>query len=364
MCSPFWYILSPIAFGLLGIFKLATYLKKLHNPQTTINHSPGLSLDILDPILKTEYFIQQSMRGFIKDLIQMLNNFSIPAKLTACIPSRSVTIIRLEVPSMRHAERISRLYHEIAVCMCADSSRVFYNGTQVTIEIANKTRSVIRIKEILKSTILLNQSNSVISLGLNTRGTQVNLNVSNLKRLVIAGDSQVEKQMMIECILLSSFYQKAKPINTVILDPHQMYTNYNLAHIKCYQGDFDVVLRKLKGPLLLVIHDLDYFYSSLTFQDFLKQSGDSVKIIASVSNPEVCSSFLQDHFVQRILFRMTKGRKVLAAKNLGIEGLLYESDMLYVDENGVTRIQTPIISSAEAVRVLKAVSELQAGSVS
>lgn len=195
--------------------------------------------------------ISQSAEGD-EELVQLsrqieikLKDFGILGKITEVHPGPVVTLFEFEPAPGVKVGRITALQDDLAMSIKASAVRIVAplpkKGT-VGIEVPNKHRDIVRLRDILESDLFQN-SESILSipLGKDTYGDPVVVDISTMPHLLIAGATGTGKSVCINALLLSMLY-KANPneLGLILIDP-------KILELSVYEG-----IPHLKVPVVTV----------------------------------------------------------------------------------------------------------------
>jgi hypothetical protein len=335
--SKLWVILIPIA--LLSLYFSLFFVRKSLKSRTK---KMAISPDLLDPILKVEFSIEKSIKSFVKDLVDMLAIFRIPCKVTACTPSQSLTIIKLLTDSEHQALRITKLGSEIAKCMCADAVRIVNNKNRISLEIANQIRPKLQMKQVVLTPLFSVDKSITLPLGMDDKGRINFLNLKSIKKLAIVGNCNKNKSDLIHSWLISMMYQELNVLVTILSNDEKYKAYEKIQWIKLNN------LNESEKPFFIV-DALD----DLSFREIQDLLNNKTRLVAVVRDINKCSEIIKEHFPQKILFKLNEGRRHLAHRQCGVESLLDNNDILYIDEQNISRFQTISISMNEIIRTTK-----------
>lgn len=153
-----------------------------------------------------------------------LRDFNIAGRVTQVHPGPVITLFEFEPAAGVKVGRIAALQDDLAMSLRASSIRIIApipkRGT-VGIEVPNKNRAVVRLRDCLESEGLRN-SESILSvpLGKDTYGEAVVVDIASMPHLLMAGATGTGKSVSINAILLSLLY-RAHPseLGLILIDP-------------------------------------------------------------------------------------------------------------------------------------------------
>ncbi len=157
-------------------------------------------------------------------LIQTLRDFGIDATMVGASVGPIVTRYEIAPSKGVRVSKITSLSDDIALSLAATAIRIeapIPGKAAVGIEIPNKKKSTVFIKELLDSSEFLNSDNPLtVALGKDISGNFVFGDLSDMPHLLVAGATGSGKSVCINAILISLLY-KASPeqLKLILIDP-------------------------------------------------------------------------------------------------------------------------------------------------
>lgn len=153
-----------------------------------------------------------------------LRDFNIAGRVTQVHPGPVITLFEFEPAAGVKVGRIAALQDDLAMSLKASSIRIIApipkRGT-VGIEVPNKNRAVVRLRECLESHAF-SSADSILSvpLGKDTYGDAVVVDIATMPHLLMAGATGTGKSVCINALLLSLLY-RAHPseLGLILIDP-------------------------------------------------------------------------------------------------------------------------------------------------
>lgn len=153
-----------------------------------------------------------------------LRDFNIQGRVTQVHPGPVITLYEFEPAAGVKVGRISALQDDLAMSLRALSIRIIApipkRGT-VGIEVPNKHREIVRLRDVLESEAFVNAESSLsVPIGKDTYGESVVVDVAQMPHLLMAGATGTGKSVCINAILLSLLY-RATPaeLGLILIDP-------------------------------------------------------------------------------------------------------------------------------------------------
>lgn len=166
-------------------------------------------------------------------LIETLANFGVGTKLINTSHGPTVTRFELQPDTGVRARKIANLSDDIALHLAATSVRIeapIPGKAAVGIEIPNKKKSVVRLRELIEDYAYKNEKSKLLCcLGMDVVGNPVYLDVSKMPHLLIAGATGMGKSVCINSLIVSLLY-RARPdeVKMILIDPKKVeFTDYN-----------------------------------------------------------------------------------------------------------------------------------------
>ncbi|HKL94205.1 MAG TPA: DNA translocase FtsK [Clostridia bacterium] len=353
-------------------------------------------------------------------LVATLSSFNILAEVTdvVCGPTFSLYILQVTMPKGKTINWISVLDHDIAMKMEEVSVRILApipGKNAVGIEVPNKHRKTVRLKEILNSPKFNdNKSPFTFALGKNLYGDVFTADIKNLPHLLIAGATGAGKSCCINSLIVSLLY-KATPddLRLILIDPKRVELKVYEKIPHLLMDEIIVDVDKAIKALQWVIKEMDRrteFFSKNSYRDIdeynyygvkdgfpkmpriaiiideladlmamgKKAVEDSINrlarlaratgihLIVATQRPsvDVISGTIKNNLPTRIAFKVTAGADSMTVLGGGgADKLLGNGDMLYMRPSSATldRIQGAFITGEEVRNVVKFICEHNEG---
>lgn len=192
-------------------------------PITMMAESPHV-----DPIRETE---ELQTNGRI--LVETLRSFHVETKILDICRGPSVTRYELQPAAGVKISKITGLSDDLALNLAATGVRIeapIPGKAAVGIEVPNKTRSTVRMRELLESNSFQTSKGKLsVALGRDIAGQPVVADLAKMPHLLIAGTTGSGKSVCINSLIVSMLY-KASPdeVRFLMIDPKAVeLTEYN-----------------------------------------------------------------------------------------------------------------------------------------
>ena len=156
-----------------------------------------------------------------------LADFAIAVQITDIFPGPVITRIEMQLAPGTKANKITTLSKDLARSLSVPSVRVVEvipGKSVVGLEIPNKKRALVRLKEILASEqYIMSASPLTLALGKDISGIPVVTDLSRMPHLLVAGTTGSGKSVGVNVMLLSILF-KATPedVRLILIDPKML----------------------------------------------------------------------------------------------------------------------------------------------
>ncbi|MBN2558849.1 MAG: DNA translocase FtsK [Clostridia bacterium] len=193
---------------------------------------------IFPPLSLLDDFAYDDGRGDnceqISELLEeTLASFGVEAKVVSYSRGPTVTRYELQPKSGVKVSRITSLADDIALNLAARDVRIeapVPGKAVVGIEVPNKEKSIVSLKEILASKEFINNPSPVaIAIGKDISGRVIVADVRKMPHMLIAGATGSGKSVCINCIITSVLYKSSPDdVKLLMIDPKKVELgNYN-----------------------------------------------------------------------------------------------------------------------------------------
>jgi S-DNA-T family DNA segregation ATPase FtsK/SpoIIIE len=166
----------------------------------------------------------EELRQKAEQIEAKLRDFNIAGRVTQVHPGPVITLFEFEPAPGVKVGRIAALQDDLSMSLKASSIRIIApipkRGT-VGIEVPNKHRAMVRLRECLESEAFINADSTLsVPLGKDTYGDSVVVDIATMPHLLMAGATGTGKSVCINALLLSLLY-RAHPseLGLILIDP-------------------------------------------------------------------------------------------------------------------------------------------------
>lgn len=196
--------------------------KYLHQ---TSNSLPGL--DLLEKTNPEDLTYSQKSLPDPANIQAKLADFGIGSKIVEIFPGPVVTRIEMELAPGTKASKVTSLSKDLARSLSVPSVRVVEvipGKTVVGLEIPNKHRALVRLREILAAEQYnLSSSPLTLALGKDIAGVPVVADLTRMPHLLVAGTTGSGKSVGVNAMLLSILYKASmEDVRLILIDPKML----------------------------------------------------------------------------------------------------------------------------------------------
>ena len=166
-------------------------------------------------------------------LVNTLKSFGVQTRLVGISRGPSVTRYELQPAAGVKISKITNLANDIALNLASAGVRIeapIPNKAAVGIEVPNKIRSTVGIRELLQSPVYINAKSKLCCvLGKDISGEIVTMDLAKMPHLLVAGTTGSGKSVCLNSMIMSILY-KASPdeVKLIMIDPKSVeFTDYN-----------------------------------------------------------------------------------------------------------------------------------------
>lgn len=201
--------------------------------QTTLFDAPVTGelppLNLLDPAdhSNDKGYSEESLDAMSRLLELKLQDFGVKAEVVSVLPGPVVTRFEIQPAPGVKASRITNLAKDLARSMAVVSVRVVEvipGKTVMGIEIPNEHREMVRLSEVLASSVYEQSKSSLtLALGHDIAGQPIVADLAKMPHLLVAGTTGSGKSVGINVMLLSLLYKSSpKDVRLILVDPKML----------------------------------------------------------------------------------------------------------------------------------------------
>ncbi|MCQ2483839.1 MAG: DNA translocase FtsK [Clostridia bacterium] len=176
---------------------------------------------------------EEELKYKAKKLVDTLNSFGVSTKIVDICRGPSVTRYELQPAAGVKISKITSLADDLALALASTGVRIeapIPNKSAVGIEVPNKNRSTVSLREILETPVYQNAKSKLnVALGKDIAGNTICADIAKMPHLLIAGTTGSGKSVCLNAMIVS-ILMNATPdeVKLVMIDPKQVeFTVYN-----------------------------------------------------------------------------------------------------------------------------------------
>ncbi len=188
-------------------------------------------LSLADNINASSY--EEELKLNAKKLIETLNSFGVSTKIVDICRGPSVTRYELQPAAGVKISKITGLADDIALALASSGVRIeapIPNKSAVGIEVPNKTKSMVTLREIIETQVFKNAKSKLnVAIGKDITGNVICADIAKMPHLLIAGTTGSGKSVCINSMIVSILFNSTPDeVKLVMIDPKQVeFTVYN-----------------------------------------------------------------------------------------------------------------------------------------
>lgn len=166
-------------------------------------------------------------------LVDTLNSFGVSTKIVDICRGPSVTRYELQPAPGVKISKITGLADDIALALASAGVRIeapIPNKSAVGIEVPNKNKSMVSLREIIETPIYQNAKSKLnVALGKDITGNVICADIAKMPHLLIAGTTGSGKSVCLNSMIVSILFNATPDeVKLVMIDPKQVeFTVYN-----------------------------------------------------------------------------------------------------------------------------------------
>ena len=177
---------------------------------------------------------EDELRDNAQKLVDVLESFGVKTTLVDISRGPSVTRYELAPAAGVKLSKITNLADDIALNLAASGVRIapIPGKTAVGIEVPNRTRDTVTLREVLESTTYkrgASKSKLSVALGKDISGNICIMDIAKMPHLLIAGTTGSGKSVCVNAMILSILYNATpEEVRLVMIDPKKVeFSGYN-----------------------------------------------------------------------------------------------------------------------------------------
>lgn len=208
-----------------------SYIEGINGKSVLYKFPPINCLAMPDSNSRDNFQAELESRG--NKLVETLRSFGVETKITEICRGPSVTRFEIQPAPGVKISKITGLADDIAMNMASSGVRIeapIPNKAAVGIEIPNKTRSMVRLREIIDSDVYMNAKSKLnVALGKDITGNIICADLAKMPHLLIAGTTGSGKSVCLNSMIVSLLYNATPDeVKLLMIDPKQVeFTVYN-----------------------------------------------------------------------------------------------------------------------------------------
>ncbi len=343
-----------------------------------------------------------------------LENFGIPVEMAEANVGPTVTQYAFKPAEGVKLSKITTLANNLALALAAHPIRIeapIPGKSLVGIEIPNKTRSIVSLRNLIADSIFQNSPAALLFvLGRNVSGLPTYADLAEMPHLLVAGSTGTGKTIFLNSLIVSLLYRNSpQTLKFILIDPKRVeFQHYNnLPHLLCpviydagktinalnwlvkemerrFQVFSEIPTRNLdtynknkaviaSGSTLpyivLIIDELADLMAAkgreieagvVRLAQMARATGIHLVLATQRPSVEVITGLIKANITSRVTFQVASqvdSRTIL--DTAGAEKLLGAGDMLFVSAKSIRprRIQSPYVSEDDVRKVAEFISK-------
>ena len=176
---------------------------------------------------------EEELKTNANKLVDTLNSFGVSTKIVNICRGPSVTRYELQPAAGVKISKITGLSDDLALALASSGVRIeapIPNKSAVGIEVPNKNRATVSLREIIDTPIYKNAKSKLnVALGKDITGNIICADIAKMPHLLIAGTTGSGKSVCLNAMIASILYNATPDeVKLLMIDPKQVeFTIYN-----------------------------------------------------------------------------------------------------------------------------------------
>ncbi|GLR63116.1 DNA translocase FtsK [Marinospirillum insulare] len=191
-----------------------------------VGEKPGLEL-LDEPQAQQVGFTSSELEDLAALIQQNLKDYGVKAEVVGLHPGPVITQFELELAAGVKSSRVAGLALDLARALKVTSIRVvevIAGQSTIGIEIPNKKRALIYLKEVLDYPVFLEDKHPLpLALGQDIAGNPLVVNLAKMPHLLVAGTTGSGKSVGVNAMILSMLLQRSpEELRLIMIDPKML----------------------------------------------------------------------------------------------------------------------------------------------
>lgn len=388
--------------------------KKIEHKDDTKNNYILPTVDLLNTHeIVNDSNNKKNILNNAKQIEETMKNFDIDARISQINKGPTVTCYELQPAPGVKVSRILGLYDDLSLSLATSDIRIeapIPGKPAVGIEVPNKNKDNVSLKEILQSDEYINSTSKVpLLLGKNISGKPIVSSINKMPHLLIAGATGSGKSVCINSIIMSIIFKSsADEVRFILIDPkvvelsvyngiphllipvvtepkkatsalswavkemerrYKLFAKNNVRDIKSYNNKFKNTEKQKLPDIVIIIDELAdlMMVAAQEIEDYICRLAQMARaagiyLIVATQRPsvDVITGIIKANIPSRISFSVSSqvdSRTILDMS--GAEKLLGKGDMLFYPSSfpKPIRIQGAFVTDKEIENVVNNIKE-------
>ncbi len=196
-------------------------------PEVDVSHWEAPALDLLNPSVSKILIKDSELKDMAREIQAKLSHYGVNVTMHTAHVGPTVTQFTLVPEENLKLSKITNLKSEISLALSAESVRIeapIPGKNLVGIEIPNKKRTVVHLREIMESPEYIESTLSLkLPIGRDVSGEPIIADLSEMPHLLIAGSTGSGKSVCVNTFLISLLFQHSPALlRLILIDPKRI----------------------------------------------------------------------------------------------------------------------------------------------